>query len=153
MEIVENTLDIDLDEFLDRPLFAHISTVSVEGAPRDTPVWFLWEDGYLWVIANTDQRTVHERIEHDPRVGIGIVDFDVETGLVEHVGIRGKAAVVSHDPDRAERLLQRYLGPEKETWDAERFGDPQEWSDAMVLLRIDPETVVARDQSYAPKPS
>lgn len=153
MEIVENTLNVELTEFLDRPLFAHIATVSAENAPRDTPVWFLWEEGYLWVIANTDQRTVHERIERDPRVAVGIVDFDVETGLVEHVGIRGQAAVVPHDPDRAERLLRRYLGSDKSEWDAERFGDPQEWSDAMVLLRIDPETVVARDQSYSPKPS
>jgi general stress protein 26 len=153
MDIVENTLNTDLDEFLARPLFAHIATVSAEGAPRNTPVWFLWEDGSLWVIANTDQRTVHDRIEDDPRVGVGIVDFDVTTGLVEHVGIRGQAAVVPHDPDRAERLLERYLGPNKETWDAERFGDPQEWGEAMVLLRIDPETVVARDQSYAPEPS
>jgi general stress protein 26 len=153
MEIVENTLDVELDEFLARPLFAHIATVSTEGAPRDTPVWFLWEDGYFWIIANTDQRTVHKRIEHDSRVGVGIVDFDGETGLVEHVGIRGQAAVVSHDPDRAERLLQRYLGSDKETWDGERFGDPQQWGEAMVFLRIDPETVVARDQSYAPRPS
>ena len=153
MEIVEHTLDTDLDSSLDRPLFAHLSTVSSEDAPRDTPVWFLWEEEFLWVIANTDQRTVDDRIEDDPRVAVGIVDFDVETGLVEHVGIRGRAAVVPHDPDRAERLLQRYLGSDKDTWDTERFGDPQEWGEAMVLLRITPETVVARDQSYTPRPS
>lgn len=36
----------DLDNFLKKPLFAHLSTMSEEG-PRDSPVWFHGkENGY-----------------------------------------------------------------------------------------------------------
>lgn len=31
-----------LDDLLQRPLFAHLSTVHEDG-PRESPVWFLWE--------------------------------------------------------------------------------------------------------------
>lgn len=149
MEIVENTLDEDLDSFLERRLMAHLTTASPQG-PRHSPVWFLWEDGYLWVIADSAQRSFPDRIERDPRCAIGIVDFDATTGRLHHVGFRGRATVEPHDPERAERLLTRYFRADKDRWNRERFGDPHEWGDQMVFVRFDPETVVARDQTYDP---
>ena len=152
MDVVEDTLSVSLESFLERPLFAHLSTVTVEGAPRNTPVWYLWEEGSLWVILNTANRTVDDRVREDERIAVGIVDFEPATGLVQHVGMRGTGEVVEHEPERAIRLLRRYLGPDPETWDEDRFGDPHEWGEEMVLLRIDPATVVARDQSYVAPP-
>lgn len=148
MDVAEDTLPVSLDTFLARPLFAHLSTVSAEGAPRNTPVWYLWEDGSLWVILTSTNRTVDDRIQADERIAVGIVDFDPATGFVQHVGMRGTGEIVEHDPGRAIRLLSRDLGPDRDAWDDERFGDPHDWGDEMVLLRVDPETVVARDQSY-----
>ena len=67
-------------------------------------------------------------------------------GLVQHVGLRGHATIGPFDPDRARRLLSRYLGPNEDQWD-ERFratlADPEN-----VLVRFTPETVVKRDVSY-----
>ena len=68
-----------------------------------------------------------------------------------HVGVRGRATVEPHDPARAKRLLRRYLGPDEDQWDEERFPDPETWGDRMVFVRVEPETVVARDQSYVPR--
>lgn len=147
MEVVENTLPVELEEFLARPLFCFLGTVAEDGAPRVTPLWFHWEDGAIWIIANTE-KTYPARIERDPRCDLAIVDFDRESGLVQHVGMRGRASIEPLDVDRVERLLSRYLGEDPKRWDDERFGDPHKWGENMVLLRIDPETVVARDQSY-----
>jgi hypothetical protein len=41
----------------------------------------------------------------------------------------------------------------KDEWDEPFFGDPYEWGEEMVMIRFDPGTVVARDQSYVPAPS
>lgn len=147
MEIVEDSLEDDLDEFLERRLMAHIATNSEDGG-RHAPVWYLWEDGAIWIIADSSKRTFPDRIKRDPRIAIGIVDFDPETGRLHHVGLRGRATIESHDPGRAERLMRRYFRAEKDDWNRDRFGDPQEWGDEMVFIRFDPETVVARDQSY-----
>ena len=148
MEFVEDTLDVDLDDFLARPLFCFLATTD-DGEARVSPLWFLWENEAVWIIADSE-KTYPERVKRSPRVALAVVDFDATTGKVQHVGMRGRATVEPHDPDRAKRLLRRYLGPDESQWDEERFPDPATWDDRMVLLRVEPETVVARDQSYAP---
>lgn len=150
MEILENSLDVSLDEFLERQLMAHLATVSPEGYPRHAPVWFAWEDGYVWIIADRQQRSFPDRIEGQPRCALGIVDFDAVTGRLHHVGMRGTASIEPLDAGRAERLMGRYFRAEKAAWNLERFGDPQKWGDELVFVRFDPETVVMRDQSYEP---
>lgn len=151
MEIIENTLDVTIDTFLARPLFCFLATVDA-GAPRVSPLWFLWEDDAIWIIAN-EQKTYPQRIRETPETAIAVVDFDRQTGTVQHVGMRGRAEIRPHDPDRAIRLLTSYLGPDMAEWDESRFPDPHTWGDDMVLIRFDPHTVVARDQSYAPAPA
>lgn len=148
----ENHSDIDesrlrslLDEILARPLFAHLATASESGV-RESPVWFLWEDEALWIIGNRKTDTFPSRIEGEPRCAVGVIDCNLSTGLVQHVGFRGQAAVQPHDAVKAKRLLSRYLGNEQEQWDA-RFirvlGDTD-----FIFVRFVPETAVVRDQSY-----
>jgi pyridoxamine 5'-phosphate oxidase-like protein len=137
---------VDIDEFLARPLFAHLATASEEG-PRESPVWFLWEGEALWIIGSHLADTFPRRVVREPRCALGVVDFDRSTGLVQHVGLRGRATVEAFDAERARRLLSRYLGGDEGAWD-ERFratlGDRDN-----VLVRFMPESVVARDLSYS----
>jgi hypothetical protein len=134
-----------LEEILARPLFAHLATASERG-PRESPVWFLWEDEAVWIIGNYKTDSFPARIELEPRCALGIVDFDRASGLVQHAGFRGRARLLPHDALRLQRLLSRYLGPRLEEWD-ERFvkilGDAD-----YVFVRFEPETAVVRDQSF-----
>lgn len=139
--------NIDLEKFLARPLFAHLATAS-ENGPRDSPVWFLWEEGALWVIAVLSENTFHERIRRDPRCAVGIVDFDRESGLVQHVGFRGKATLQPWNVERAKRLLARYLGEDETKWHRERFLEGLDDPNNQLFVKFEPETVVVRDQSY-----
>ena len=147
METVENTLDVEIEKFLARPLFCHLATASEEG-PRVSPLWFLWEDDAIWIIATRATKTFPDRIEEDPRTAISIVDFDPETGRVQHVGLRGYATVEPFDGDRGERLVTQYLGEEKTEWD-EQFRELREEAEKYAFVRFVPESVVARDQSYS----
>ena len=146
--ICDRPRTVDLETFLSRPLFAHLASASEEG-PRESPVWFLWEEGALWIIGSVRDDSFPGRIQREPRCAIGIVDFDRERGLVHHVGMRGRASVEPFDPERATRLLRRYLGDRIEAWDR-RFQRTLSDSDN-VLIRFEPETVVARDSSYRVK--
>jgi hypothetical protein len=139
---------VDPDEFLSRPLFAHLATESDEG-PRESPVWFLWEDGAIWIIGSRRGDSFPARIERDPRCALGVVDFKRKDGLVHHVGMRGRASVEKFDPERARRLLQRYLDGPEDSWDS-RFRATLEHPqrESAVLVRFRPDTVVARDVSY-----
>jgi len=69
MRIVERKVSagdreiFDLDEFLSRPLFAHLAHDSGQG-PRDSPVWFHWDGQALWIIGG---RTFPENLRREPR--------------------------------------------------------------------------------------
>lgn len=142
MKIIREERSFDLDEFLEKPLFAHLSTASSEG-PKESPVWFIWEDHCLWMIG-TPEDSFPLRIEKEPKCAIGIVDFNPVTGKVWHAGFRGKATVEPFNFDLAKRLFTKYLGSNETTWDPRfRNQDPHN-----VFIRFVPETVVVRDQSY-----
>lgn len=147
MELVESDPGLDVDEVLARPLFAHLATAS-PGGPRESPVWFRWEDRALWIVGNEETDTFPARVERDPRVAVGIVDFDRESGRVHHVGVRGRASVEPFDRGRARRLLANYLGDDESAWDT-RFRGVLEDPGPYVFVRVAPDSVVVRDQSYS----
>jgi hypothetical protein len=147
-DLTEEAAHSLMSDILSRPLFAHLATSS-ESGPRESPVWFLWEASALWIIGNYRSDSFPKRIERDPRCAIGIVDFDVSTGLVQHLGFRGRASLQPHDEERMKRLLSRYMGEKPEDWDS-RFvkilGDTD-----YIFIRFEPDTAVVRDQSYRVK--
>lgn len=147
MELVENTMDVSLDTFLERPLFCFVATTSETGEPRVSPLWYLWEGDSLWLLGDAVGRSYVDRLERTTSAAVAIVDFDVTTGRVQHVGMRGVPTVEPLDEERLQRQLSRYLGDDPDEWD-ERFRelDPARWR----YVRIEPETVVMRDQSFAP---
>ena len=133
-----------MNEILARPLFGHLATGSEQG-PCESPVWFLWEAGILWTIGNRETDSFPKRIEREPRCAIGIINFEVSTGLVQHVGFRGRARLEAHEPERMKRLLSRYMGA-LEGWDS-RFVKILDDAD-YIFIRFEPETAVVREQSY-----
>ncbi|MBN8210904.1 pyridoxamine 5'-phosphate oxidase family protein [Bacillus sp. NTK071] len=145
LKIIEGNKSFNLDEFLKKPLFAHLSTSSSEG-PRESPVWFYWENNCLWIIGTPSSDSFPRRIEESPKCAIGIVDLDHTTGKVLHAGFRGSASVEPFDRGIATRLLKRYLGPDEDNWDHRFKG----LGDSNILVRFVPETVVVRDQSFIP---
>ena len=142
----ERRKTVDIDEFLSRPLFAHLATASEEG-PRESPVWFLWEEGAVWIFGNRKTDTFPSRIEREPRCAIGIVDFERSQGLVHHVGFRGRAVVKPFNRERARRLLIRYLGKDESRWDV-MFRETLDDRDN-VFIHFEPQTAVVRDQLYS----
>jgi len=148
MNIVENSLEVGIDEFLSRRLFCFLAQQS-DGGPRLSPLWFLWEEGVFWNVARLSGRSYPERVREYPRSAVAVVDFDPDTGRVEHVGMRGDARLEPYDEARAGRLFERYLGTDRGDWPA-MFTELD--TDNYRLVAFEPETVVARDQSY-PGPS
>jgi hypothetical protein len=151
MRIIEKSVSagdraiFDLDEFLSRPLYAHLAHASAEG-PRESPVWFHWDGASIWIIGGT---TFPANLKRQPRCALGIVDWDPATGRSHHVGMRGRAEVVPHDPAMARTIFRRYFGPDEADWDR-RFDDVFTDGSGLEMVRFTPETVVLRDQSYKP---
>jgi hypothetical protein len=151
MKIVEKSVSagdrepFDLDEFLSRPLYAHLAHASEHG-PRESPVWFHWDGQAVWVIGGT---SFPENLRRDPRCALGVVDWDPATGRSQHVGLRGTAEVLPFDAAMVRTIFRRYFGPDESDWDP-RFNDASTEGTGPSMVRITPETVVVRDQSYRP---
>jgi hypothetical protein len=136
--------DFDIDAVLTLPLMAHLATASPNG-PRDSPVWFLWEEDAVWLIG-TSKDSFIKRLRAEPRCAIGMVDFEVDRGVLRHVGIRGRAEIRAMDHLRLNRLLQKYLGEDQAAWNPwfiERVADPLD-----VMVRLTPDTIVGKDVSF-----
>jgi hypothetical protein len=153
MRIVEQKVSagdlaiFDLHEFLSRPLYAHLAHNSDQG-PRESPVWFHWDGQAVWIIGGT---TFPANLKRDPRCALGIVDWEPASGRSQHVGVRGRAEVLPFDVAMARTIFRRYFGPCEEDWDR-RFDDVFSGEAGLEMVRIIPETVVVRDQSYQPTP-
>jgi nitroimidazol reductase NimA-like FMN-containing flavoprotein (pyridoxamine 5'-phosphate oxidase superfamily) len=151
MKIVEKEVSagdrelFDLDEFLSRPLYAHLAHNS-ENGPRESPVWFHWDGSHIWIIGGT---TFPRNLARDPRCALGVVDWHPASGRSQHVGVRGTAEVLPYDVAMARTIFRRYFGPDEEDWD-HRFDDVFTAESGLVMVRITPATVVMRDQSYQP---
>ena len=151
MRIVEQKVSagdralFDLDEFLSRPLYAHLAH-NCEHGPRESPVWFHWDGRAFWIIGGS---SFPANLKRDPRCALGIVDWDPATGRSQHVGVRGRAEVLVFDTAMARTIFRRYFGPQEEDWDR-RFDDVFTGEPGLEMVRIVPETVVIRDQSYKP---
>jgi hypothetical protein len=151
MRIVEKRVSagdrdiFDLDEFLSRPLYAHLAHYSEKG-PCESPVWFHWDGQAIWIIGGT---TFPANLKRHPACALGIVDWEPATGRSHHVGIRGRADVLPFDGAMARTIFRRYFGPDESDWD-HRFDDVFTGELGLEMVRIIPETIVMRDQSYKP---
>ncbi|EPX87023.1 pyridoxamine 5'-phosphate oxidase family protein [Salipiger mucosus] len=132
---------------LGAPLMANLATSEADGAPRVSPVWYIWEDAALWMPSNTGSGAAR-RLAVEPRCAVEITDFEREAGRLLHLGLRGRGEVLPMQPDRFRRLLAKYLGPE-EGWNpwfidnVARIDDP-----AGRLIRLAPESVFTNNVSH-----
>lgn len=78
--------DFEFEVVLQKPLMAHLSTVEVD-EPRDSPVWFIWENDCVWIFGTSEDSFIR-RLKEEPRCALGIVDFDLDKGVLRHIGIR-----------------------------------------------------------------
>lgn len=134
----------NIDSFLVRPLVCHLAT----SGPTVRPVWFLWEDGCLWILSGP-WSSLPKRIAADPVVALVIDTCNLATGETVQVSASGRAELITFDTERGSRLLKRYLGPNQGTWDP-RFRRYLLDEPSAVWIRVRPERIRFVDLSYEP---
>jgi PPOX class probable F420-dependent enzyme len=120
-------------DLLDAEL-ATLATISNNGTPQQTVVWFLYDDGELKLSLNTSRRKTKNLIRR-PQCSLLILDPDVAQRYLE---VRG-AAVLEPDDDYAfaRKLGAKYGGADLSEHDAPGVG--------RVIVTIQPANVYAVD--------
>ncbi len=104
------TLSDDVRALLNRPNFAHLSTLMEDGSPKADPVWIAVEGDHILV--GTGEGTIKAKnTRRDPRVALSVVDGEDPYWEAQ---IRGR--VVEWRPDETfvgmDAIAHKYTGAE-----------------------------------------
>jgi PPOX class probable F420-dependent enzyme len=81
-------------DLLERPLFAHVALIAADGTPRSYPMWFLWEDGSLF-LTNTTSRPQTRILRRVPHLALSIIDPHQP---YRYLGLAATVEGISPDP-------------------------------------------------------
>lgn len=98
-----------VQKILQSKAFAYLATIGPKGEPQSSPMWFLWDGGYIKFTHSTD-RQKYQNIKRDPRVAVTIADVD---DVYTSAEFRGVVERIEEDPDGAfyNTLADRYGSP------------------------------------------
>ena len=130
----------EMQAFLARPLVAHLATVRANGSPQVVPMWFLYDNGVMYMSTRTWAAKVRH-LRHNPHVA---VEVDVMDAPLKNkvVAIDGTAEIVTTGvKEMTARIYQKYVGA-----DAVNSPKAQESINTpRVLLKIAPKTMWSMD--------
>jgi PPOX class probable F420-dependent enzyme len=101
-------LSNEIRALLDRPNFAHLATLMLDGSPQSVPVW-VGREGDRILICTGEGSMKAKNTRRDPRVALSIVDF---RDPYQEAQLRGR--VVERRPDGEFKYMdpisQKYTG-------------------------------------------
>ncbi|MGO9489709.1 MAG: PPOX class F420-dependent oxidoreductase [Solirubrobacteraceae bacterium] len=115
--------------------FATLATVGRDGAPQQTEVWFLFQDGQLRTSLNSSRQKTRNLIAH-PQCSLFLLDLQ---NPYRYMSIRGRARIEPDDDYAfADQLGAKYKS------DLRVHDGP---GDSRVVVTIEPDKVYAVDMS------
>lgn len=131
-----------IDAYLQAPRHAVVATNRVDGAPQISPVWFLYEQGNIYIGFDAGSAK-HRCLQRDPRISICI---DAGHPDARAVTIYGTAKIIEHRTpwrdDMFWRITRRFTESDEE---ARRFIEETTSSADEVLIVVTPTKIIARD--------
>ncbi|HKA62364.1 MAG TPA: PPOX class F420-dependent oxidoreductase [Methylomirabilota bacterium] len=88
-------LSQEIKQLVDRPNFAHLSTLMPDGSPQSVPVW-VGREGERILVCTGEGSLKAANTRRDPRVALSIVDFQ---NPYEEAQLRGRVVERRPDPD------------------------------------------------------
>ncbi|MFC4504714.1 MULTISPECIES: pyridoxamine 5'-phosphate oxidase family protein [Streptomyces] len=132
----------ELDAFLTTQRTCRVATVSAEGGPHVSALWFLWDGSALWLYSVVRSKRWTQLLR-DPRVAV-VIDIGEEyeslrgvelSGAVEFVGEAPRTGELCAELDAVETLFAR-----------KNFGlDAMPHDGRHAWVRLTPEKVVSWD--------
>jgi PPOX class probable F420-dependent enzyme len=118
-------------DILDKPAFAHLSTLMSDGSPQSSAVW-VDTDGPLIVINSAEGRLKDRNIRRDPRVAISITDPE---NPYRSLTIRGRVSKITSEGavTHIDKMAKKYMGV-----DEYPYHSPDE---TRVMYYIEPERI------------
>jgi PPOX class probable F420-dependent enzyme len=120
-------------DILDKPAFAHLSTLMPDGSPQASAVW-IDTDGPLIVVNSAEGRLKDRNMRRDPRVAISVTDPD---NPYRSLMIRGRVVKITNEGADAhiDKMANKYMGVDEYPFRSS--------NEVRVMYYIQPERVAA----------
>ena len=120
-------------DILDKPAFAHLSTLMSDGSPQASAVWVDTDGGSI-VINSAEGRLKDRNIRRDPRVAVSVTDPE---NPYRSLMIRGRVSKITNEgaDQHIDRMAKKYMDV-----DEYPFRQPDE---VRVIYYIEPERISA----------
>ena len=132
-----------IKEFLDQARFAIVGTNRADGPPQQSPVWYLYEDGSIYI--NIYTRSVkYKNLTRDPRISICVTGDPPDSRAVIMTGeieIVERESTPAYD-DLSWRLVRRYYDSDDE---AHSYNESAGNGTDSALIMLKPERILAQD--------
>ena len=127
----------ELRDFLSKPFLMNIATITPEGYPHVTPVWFDY-DGEIFLVTTTDKRKKARNLSRLPRAGFSIAEPNLPYKAVVGYG----DVTIEDDPERnvLKKLVHKYLPTEKAD---KYFKELAEIPGSQIVLKIKPRWMLS----------
>ncbi|MFH8735258.1 pyridoxamine 5'-phosphate oxidase family protein [Streptomyces sp. NPDC017964] len=92
----------ELDEFLGSQRTCRVATVSPDGSPHVSTLWFVWDGACLWLYSITRSRRWADLLK-DPRIAV-VIDAGEEYGELRGAELSGTVEFVGESPRTGEAV-------------------------------------------------
>ncbi|GAA1926389.1 pyridoxamine 5'-phosphate oxidase family protein [Streptantibioticus ferralitis] len=132
----------ELDGYLGERRTCRVATISADGAPHVSALWFAWDGSSLWLYSLVRSRR-WAQLAADPRAAV-VVDDGEEYGELRGVELSGAVEFVGEAPRTGEPRPE--LDTPERLFTAKYFGHDRMPHDGRhAWLRLTPERVVSWD--------
>jgi hypothetical protein len=132
----------ELDAFLTEQRTCRVATVSPDGRPHVSALWFAWDGTSLWLYSLTRSRRWAE-LRHDPRLAV-VVDAGEEYGELRGVELSGTGVFVGEAPRTGEHCPE--LAEPEALFARKNFNlDEMPHDGRHAWLRLTPDAVASWD--------
>jgi PPOX class probable F420-dependent enzyme len=132
----------ELDEFLTGERTCRVATVSADGTPHLSVLWFAWDGASLWLYSVVRSKRWSD-LRRDPRVAV-VVDSGEEYGRLRGVELSGAVEFVGEVPRTGELCAE--LDTAETLFARKNFGlEEMPYDGRHAWVRLTPEKIVSWD--------
>lgn len=130
-----------IETFLKAPRNAVVGTNRTDGAPQLSPVWYIYENGCLYISIGAETAK-HRNLQRDPHISICVDGCHPDARAVM---IYGTAELIEGDDPLRQEMRWRVIRHYHETEEAARryFEQVQDMPSALVIVK--PEKIISQD--------
>jgi PPOX class probable F420-dependent enzyme len=130
-----------LEAYLTHPWHAIVGTNPSDGPPQLSPVWFVYEDGCIYIGMRAGCAK-HRNLQRDPRISVCI---DAGHPDARAVIIYGTAELIGDDNPLRNRMRWRIIRKYHETEEAARNYADEVWELPSVIVIVAPQRIISQD--------